>query len=132
MIRSFIFAAAAVLLCVGASAQAQSLSPMRANVLTFGEMGAVRASLRNPYTTARRFDIEVYGTNWQKIDDVRLTRQSLALGPGSSTSILALVPVGGSNRREVYVCASSRPYRPSSAGLRGQVCGRYQLIKRAL
>lgn len=121
-----------VLALSGGAAFGQSLSPMRAEVVTFGEMGAVRTSLRNPYMTARRFDIEVFDLDWNKVEDARLTRRSLSLAPGASTSILALLPVSDENPRSVYVCASSRSYRPTSAGLRGQVCGRYQVIKRQL
>lgn len=126
-----------ILLCligvgVGSPAVAQSLSPMRANVVTFGEVSAVRTSLRNPYTTARRFDIEVFDLDWQKVENAQLTRASLSLAPGANTSILAMVPVGEADERQVYVCATSRPFQRSSAGLRGQVCGRYRLIRRRL
>ncbi|MEM1380534.1 MAG: hypothetical protein AAGH41_07915 [Pseudomonadota bacterium] len=113
-------------------ARSQSLSPMRAQVVTFGEVGAVRASVRNPYTTARRFDLEVFDLDWQPVPEARLTRTTLSLAPGSSTSVLALLPVGDLPSRSVFLCATSRAYRPSSAGLRGQVCGRYQVIKRGL
>mgnify|MGYP006266199489 CR=1 FL=1 len=123
----------AVLVALSAApAGAQSLSPMRAQVVTFGEVGAIRASLRNPYTTARRFEIEVFDLEWNRVDDARLTRSNLSLAPGATTSILALLPVTGEGPRSVFLCASSRSYRPSSAGLRGQVCGRYQVIRRKL
>ncbi|MEM9837800.1 MAG: hypothetical protein AAF830_01460 [Pseudomonadota bacterium] len=136
LLKTFFARTALVLLCLATlaseAALGQSLSPMRAEVVTFGDVGAVRTSLRNPYTTARRFDIEVFDLDWNKVDDARLTRKTLSLAPGATTSILALLPVTDENPRSVYVCASSRSYRPTSAGLRGQVCGRYQVIKRQL
>lgn len=122
-----------VLTCCGeGSAYAQSMSPMRASVTTFGEMGAVRASLRNPYAEARRFEIEAFDLDWQPAQDVRLLRSSLTLGAGGKTSVLALLPVSEGGAREVYICATSSAYRVGSAGIRGQVCGRYRVVQRSL
>lgn len=105
---------------------------MEAQVVTFGDMGTVRATVRNPYTTARRFDIEVFDTEWNRVDEARLTRTSLALAPGAQTSVFALLPSAREGAREIYLCATSRAYRPTSAGLRGQVCGRYRIVRRVL
>ena len=114
------------------TAEAQSLSPMEAQIVTFGEIGAVRTSLRNPYDTARRFEIEVFDLGWQPVADVKLSRQRFSLPPGETTSVFALLPVQSEEERSVYVCATALAYRPSSAGIRGQVCGRYRVVQRSL
>lgn len=123
--------AAAAALLFG-SVSAQSLSPMEAEVVTFGEMGVVRANLRNPYAVSRRFEIEAFTTDWRPIGDIRLIRSTLTLAAGGRTSLLALLPVEQGGERTIYLCATSMPYRQASAGLRGQVCGRYRVVQRPL
>ncbi|MEM6913275.1 MAG: hypothetical protein AAF511_04795 [Pseudomonadota bacterium] len=103
---------------------------MEADIITFGEAGAVRAALRNPYATARRFEIEAFDLDWNVVDTVRLTRSRLSLAPGGQTSLLAVLPLEGQEERTIYLCATSVPYRQSSAGVRGQVCGRYRVVHR--
>lgn len=110
----------------------QALSPMRAEIVIFGDRGAVRATLRNPYAVARRFDIQAFSLDWEQIEDVRVTRTSLSLAPGAQTSILAIIPTKDEDERTIYLCATSRAYRPTSAGIRGQVCGRYKILRRQL
>ena len=113
-----------------AQAQAQSLSPMRAEIVSFGEYGAVRAALRNPYSVARRFDIEVFSEDWTPLKGARLSRTTLALGPGSKTSVMAFLPVSAEGAHDVFLCVTSRAYRQSSgASVRGQVCGRYHVVR---
>lgn len=114
------------------ASRAQSMSPMEAEVITFGEVGAVRAAIRNPYADARRFEIEAFDMDWNAINNVRLTRSRLSLAPGGSTSLLAVLPLEGEAERTIYICATSVPYRQSSAGVRGQVCGRFRVIHRSL
>ncbi|MEO1656371.1 MAG: hypothetical protein AAFR65_01500 [Pseudomonadota bacterium] len=116
---------------VAGVSRAQSMSPMEADVVTFGEVGAVRAALRNPYADARRFEIEAFDLNWNAVSDVQLTRSRLSLAPGGQTSLLAVLPLEGEPERTIYLCATSVPYRQSSAGVRGQVCGRYRVIHRS-
>ncbi|MEM6748068.1 MAG: hypothetical protein AAF608_11675 [Pseudomonadota bacterium] len=116
---------------VAGVSRAQSISPMEADVVTFSDLGAVRASLRNPYADARRFEIEAFDMNWNAVDDVRLTRSRLSLAPGGQTSLLAVLPLAGEDERAIYLCATSMPYRQSSAGVRGQVCGRFRVIHRS-
>ncbi|MEE4210518.1 MAG: hypothetical protein V2I43_14795 [Parvularcula sp.] len=116
---------------IAGPAHGQSLSPMQATVPTFGEVGAVRVALRNPYASARRFEIELFDLDWQPLGDGRLVRDKLSLGPGGRTSVLALAPVAQHEQREIYLCATSSPFRTSSAGLRGQVCGRYTVMQRS-
>lgn len=113
-------------------AAAQSITPMEANIVTFGDRGAVRAALRNPYATARRFEIEAFDLEWNPVDDVQLTRSELSLAPGGRTSLLAIMPIGEASERSIYLCATSMPYRRASAGIKGQVCGRYTVTQRLL
>ena len=129
--RAVILGLLALTLSMEAS-RAQSMSPMQAEVVTFGQAGAVRASLRNPYADARRFEIEAFDIDWNAINNVRLTRSRLSLAPGGSTSLLAVLPLEGEAERTIYLCATSVPYRQSSAGVRGQVCGRFRVIHRSL
>lgn len=122
---------AALCLCATGEAFAQSLSPMRAKVVSFGDYGAVRASLRNPYAVARRFDIEIFTSEWEAIDKAKVSRKTLALAPGASTSIMAFLPVPQQVKSEdVFLCVTSRAFGFSKgASLRGQVCGRYRIIR---
>ncbi|MEM9422772.1 MAG: hypothetical protein AAF986_09750 [Pseudomonadota bacterium] len=108
---------------------AQSLSPMKSDVVTFGDKGSVRVHLRNPYVSARRFNMDVFDVHWRPVENVILSSRNLSLAPGASTSVFVVAPLDGERSREFYVCATSRAYRGGGAGVKGQVCGKYRLIR---
>ncbi len=110
---------------------AQSLSPMKSDVVTFGDKGSVRVYLRNPYVNARRFTMDVFNLDWEPVNDVLYSSRQLSLAPGASTSVFVVAPLSGERSRQFYVCATSRAYRGGGAGVKGQVCGKYRLIRYA-
>lgn len=116
--------------CLASQAAAQSLSPMKGNVVTFAEKGAVRLKLRNPYYDARRFTVDAFTLEGKPLADILLSTRALSLAPGAETSVLVVAPLEGQPQRSIYVCATSMPYYSRGNGLRGQVCGKYQFVRR--
>lgn len=113
-------------------AQAQSLSPMKADIVTFGAQGAGRIHLRNPYKSARRFTVSVFDENWHQVKGARLSNTRLALAPGATTSVFVVVPLKQDRSKTFYLCATSYPFYGRGTGMKGEVCGKYRIIRRHL
>lgn len=121
-------------LCAAASligvAAAQSMTPMKADIVTFSDRGAVRVYVRNPYARAQRFDMEVYDPDGRVSGDALVSSKRVSLAPGAQSSVLVITPLKGLRRRDVVICATSMPFYGSGNGVRGQVCGNYRIIQR--
>ncbi|MGV6819152.1 MAG: hypothetical protein ACWA5T_01490 [Parvularcula sp.] len=121
-------------LCAAASlfgvAAAQSMTPMKADIVTFSDRAAVRVYVRNPYARAQRFDMEVYDPDGRISSDALISSQRVSLAPGAQSSVLVITPLQGQPTREVIICATSMPFYGSGNGVRGQVCGNYRIIQR--
>lgn len=127
--RRLISLGAALLSCSSA-AWAQTLWPMKAQVTTFSDQAAIRINVKNPYTLAKRFDVEVFNTDFTPLIGARLSQASLPVAPSAASSVFVIAPMDGQAIRDFYVCVSTRPFAGGGNGIRGQVCGRYRAVQR--
>ncbi len=113
----------------GDTAAAQSLMPMRGEVVSTTENFALRLFAGNPYAHRMRVEIRVYDADFAPIAaDVRPPVRTL--GGGTKANVMVIVPFGGANERRVRVCAESIPFPHQTTRIRTQICGKY-LARRA-
>ena len=107
------------------AAAAQSLSPMRAERISFTDRGAISLSITNPYPTAQHFTLRITDLEGHPIDQSWLPATQVHLGPAMSRQVLAVVGFEGMSQRSFRVCVTSAPFYTGSGSLRGEVCGKY-------
>lgn len=113
-----------------APSAAQSLSPMTDTVVTYQDVFALQLKARNPYATPQRFFIRVLNDDGSAAR-ARALPPVLTLPPGETASFFVW---GDSVQQEkVMVCATSEPFSTGAGTLvKGEVCGKYAIIRRQL
>lgn len=117
---------------VMSSAAGQTLTPMKADIVTFTDAVSVKVFVSNPYPEARHFAISVLDSAWQPVPGARVSRPMLLLASGGSSPLFVQTPVVGDIADGFYVCATTTSLRRGAAGLQGRVCGKYRAVQRTL
>lgn len=134
--RRLPLATAAMAVALGAlvpsTAGAQSLTPMRGTVASFGEQFALRVKPRNPYQHRIGVEMKVYDHQFRPVPNARVVPDRFMLGGGAARDVTAYVPFEGQSPRYVRVCAESLPFRDvaSSQQIRTRVCGKFRALQR--
>lgn len=106
------------------SADAQSLSPMRAVVTSMADQFAVRVFPGNPYAKRVQITIKVFDQNFREIR-AQVRPRVFFVEAGGRRPVTVVVPFEGRFSRKVRICAETTPYLEKQTRLRGQVCGRF-------
>lgn len=119
-----------LVLAGAAPSAAQSLSPMRRDVVSFEDRFAIRLIAGNPNAHARTVAVRVFDLDWNELDDVWVSRPETDVAPNGRIDVIVIAPFHDRDERELRVCAETAP-RPFAgvapgAQVRGQVCGRYR------
>lgn len=118
------------LLALAAPAGAQSLSPMRRELVSFEERFAVRLAAGNPSESPQTLAMRVFDEDWVEIADAWVSRPLAEVAPGGRVEIIVIAPFLDGPRRSIRVCAegapSAVPRLAGSAQVRGRVCGFYR------
>ena len=130
-VRSFLQAASFTLVLAGGAAEAQSLSPMRGQVVSFSDRFALRLTPGNPYDRPMTVTVAVYDEGFRPIRAAVLPARQ-TLGPGHSGTVTVVVPFAEGRERRVRVCARARPVGTTGARIVTEVCGRYRGTRHAL
>ena len=101
---------------------------MQGEVKTYTDRFAMQLKAFNPYQSAQRFKLTFYNAEGAPVSDVRSAVPVIYVPPGESVSFYVWGAV--SARRELNVCVTS-PYRLDGVGaqIRGEVCGRYDIVR---
>ena len=127
-----VLAGALVALALAPTAvSAQSITPMRGTVASFGEHFALQVKPRNPYQHRIGVEMKVYDHNFRPVPTARVVPDRFLLGGGASRDVTAYVPFEGQSPRYVRVCAESVPFRNGGAAqIRTRVCGKFRALQR--
>ncbi len=122
--------AGAIALLAAAPSGAQSLSPMRREIVSFEDRFALRLIAGNPNARAQIIAVRVFDLDWNELDDVWVSRPEADVAAGGRVDLIVIAPFHEANVRELRICAETapRPFGASGLGaqVRGQVCGRYR------
>lgn len=112
---------------INVSANAQALTPMRDEIATYTDRFALRLEAINPYDTPQQFSIAVYDKDFEPTVAVALSKE-IIVPPGERASFLVL---GSAHHDQIYVCVGASPMRGrAGAQIRGEVCGKYDIVRR--
>ncbi len=117
-------AVAAFTLAFAGPASAQSMSPMRGEVTSFGDAFAVRVFPANPYGHRIKVSVRVYDQNFNAVP-ARIAPADFMLGAEASRPVLVMVPFEGSSERKVRICTESVPFPGEQTQIKAQICGRF-------
>nr|WP_295813596.1 hypothetical protein [uncultured Nitratireductor sp.] len=120
--RKLLWAAAFTAGC-GTSA-AQSLTPMRGEITSFGDTFTVRVSPYNPYPHRIRMAVKAYDRDFRPIAAEVFPSETM-MGSRTSRSVLVSIGFGSKNVRRVRICAESVPFPGRQTKIKAQVCGRF-------
>ncbi|WP_322098552.1 hypothetical protein [Nitratireductor rhodophyticola] len=103
---------------------AQSMTPMRGKISSFGDTFTVRVFPYNPYPHKIRMAVKAYDQDFRPIEAHVFPSETMV---GSRTSRSVLVSVGFNNKkvRRVRICAESIPFPGRGTNIKAQVCGRF-------
>ena len=128
--RGVLIFLASVLAPVLASGQAaaQALSPMTGQVRTYTDRFALQLKAFNPYATGQRFRVTFYDESGAAVNDVRSAAPVIYVPPGEEASFY--VWGASTQRRQIHICVTS-PYFLNGVGaqMRGEVCGKYDIVR---
>ncbi|MCB1506995.1 MAG: hypothetical protein KDJ47_18675 [Hyphomicrobiaceae bacterium] len=106
------------------SAVAQSLTPMRGELVSTTDSFALRLFAGNPYHHRMRVEFRVYDADFAPVRaDVRPAIRML--GGGGKAGVLVIVPFEGARERRVRVCVESIPFPQQTTRVRTQICGKF-------
>ncbi|WP_054312498.1 hypothetical protein [Mesorhizobium sp. 1M-11] len=114
------------LLCVLPGAvSAQSMSPMRGEIMSFSNVFAVRVYPANPYKQRIKISVRVYDQDFYPVEDARVSPSEFMLGGDASRPVLVVVPFNGTTERKVRICTESIPFPNDQTQIRAQICGKF-------
>ena len=109
------------------SAEAQSLAPMRKDIVSFADRFAIRLTANNPYRDPISSEFKVYEEDWTPAKGVRVTPDRAYLSAKGHTPIFIVGDFEGDLARTILICHETIiPNFVAHQKLRGQVCGRYR------
>ncbi len=113
-----------------ATANAQSMSPMRGSVNSFSDAFALRVHPTNPYDKRIDIEVRVYDQDFFEVP-ARVSPQTFSLAAGATRRVTVVVPFDGATERRVRVCTESVPYPDQPTQIRTQICGKFRGIRRS-
>jgi hypothetical protein len=108
---------------------AQSMSPMRGEVISFTDAFAVRVFPANPYGRPIGVDVRVYDQDFAPVA-ATVMPGSFTLAAGASRSVLVVVPFAGADVRKVRICTESVPFPDNQTRVKAQICGKFIASRR--
>ena len=108
-----------------AQASAQSMTPMRGEITSFGDAFAVRVRPYNPYSHRIRVVVRVYDEAFEPVHGARVLPSEMMLGSGNSRPVLVQIPFGEVEHKRVRICTESIPFPSHKTKIRAQICGRF-------
>ncbi len=109
---------------------AQGLSPMSGEIRTYGPQFAILLTATNPYDTAQRFSVALRDEEGAPAPRVQTTKPSFSLPPGEAGAFYVWGEAQASRR--ILVCVTSQFFSTGAGSpVRGEVCGRYDIIRSA-
>ncbi|WP_048646517.1 hypothetical protein [Nitratireductor soli] len=105
-------------------ASAQSMTPMRGEVTSFGGAFAVRVRPYNPYNHRIRVAVRVYDADFMPVA-ARVSPPEMMLGSRDSRPVLVEVEFGSTKEKRVRICTESTPFPSHQTKIRAQICGRF-------
>ena len=106
-------------------AQAQAMSPMRAEVKSFTDSFAVRVYPANPYQHRIRIEVKVYDQDFREIKDAVASPARFTLGSRFARPVTVVVPFDGAKSRKVRICTEAIPFPGQTTRIKAQVCGKF-------
>lgn len=107
---------------------AQALTPMSGSVKTYTDLFALQLKAFNPYDSAQKFTIAVFNESGVAIDDIQITAPAMSLPPHETGSFYVWGDASAYER--IVVCLTSAFFSTGAgAQLRGEVCGKYEIIR---
>ena len=104
---------------------AQSMSPMRGEIMSFSNVVAVRVYPANPYKQRIKISVRVYDQDFYPVKDARVSPSEFMLGGDASRPALVVVPFNGTSERKVRICTESIPFPNDQTQIRAQICGKF-------
>ncbi|MGF1545266.1 MAG: hypothetical protein ACFB00_12345 [Parvularculaceae bacterium] len=112
------------------AASAQALAPMRGAFASFADTFRIRLTAFNPYDRPARQTITVYDEAWRPLAGARAMPQSFDLAPRQRASVAVTGSFDGAAARGFYVCNASPAATEGGARVKGEVCGKYYVVRR--
>ena len=110
------------------AAAAQALSPMSGEVKTYSHQFALLLTANNPYNTAQRFSVSVRDEAGRQTPYIQATVPNFSLPPGESGAFYVWGEVPP--EKQLTVCVTSQFFATGvGAPVRGEVCGKYDIIQ---
>ncbi|MBR2690519.1 MAG: hypothetical protein IKE42_21930 [Aquamicrobium sp.] len=125
MISKRLYGPLALLCVLPAAVSAQSMSPMRGEIMSFSNAFAVRVYPANPYKQRIKISVRVYDQDFYPVKDARVSPSEFMLGGDASRPVLVVVPFNGSSERKVRICTESIPFPNDQTQIRAQICGKF-------
>lgn len=123
--RSFLIA---LFLMSFSPAAAQSLSPMTGEIRTYSHQFAILLTASNPYNSAQRFSVALRDEWGKPAPRVQATVPNFSLPAGETGAFYVWGDVPASKR--IFVCVTSQFFSTGTgAPVRGEVCGRYDIVQ---
>ncbi|HEV2502534.1 MAG TPA: hypothetical protein VGV39_05635 [Mesorhizobium sp.] len=125
MISKRLYGPLALLCVLPAAVSAQSMSPMRGEIMSFSNAFAVRVYPANPYKQRIKISVRVYDQDFYPVKDARVSPSEFMLGGDASRPVLVVVPFNGTSERKVRICTESIPFPNDQTQIRAQICGKF-------
>jgi hypothetical protein len=125
MISKRLYGPLALLCVLPAAVSAQSMSPMRGEIMSFSNAFAVRVYPANPYKQRIKISVRVYDQDFYPVKDARVSPSEFMLGGDASRPVLVVVPFNGTTERKVRICTESIPFPNDQTQIRAQICGKF-------
>ncbi|WP_144377661.1 hypothetical protein [Mesorhizobium amorphae] len=125
MISKRLYGLLALLCVLPAAVSAQSMSPMRGEIMSFSNAFAVRVYPANPYKQRIKISVRVYDQDFYPVKDARVSPSEFMLGGDASRPVLVVVPFNGTSERKVRICTESIPFPNDQTQIRAQICGKF-------
>ena len=125
MISKCLYGPLALLCALPGAVSAQSMSPMRGEIMSFSNVFAVRVYPANPYKQRIKISVRVYDQDFYPVKDARVSPSEFMLGGDASRPVLVVVPFNGTGERKVRICTESIPFPNDQTQIRAQICGKF-------
>ena len=114
----------AISVMAGASAHAQSMTPMRGEITSFSDEFALKVYPRNPYPNRIRVEMHAYDQDFRPIEAF-IQPASFYLGRGDVRSVLVLIGFDGEKEKRVRICTESIPLAGQQTQIKVRICGKF-------
>lgn len=106
------------------TAHGQSVAPLKQTVRSFGEQYIAQIQVGNNYQTAQKSEINVYDSDWKRIEPKYISKKTAIIGGEDSITITLLMSFTSKTNKEIiHVCNAILPrVNGVGAAFRGEAC----------